>query len=112
MQLYLLARDGSTVRLIGESDRNYSLRLSHDEQRVALLRFEASVGTFDIWLMDAVRGIASRFTSDPASDVGAVWSPDDKEIVFSSSRNGPYNLYRKRGDASLSFVYSDAGTNS
>src|SRR5262249_31993445 len=97
-QLYLVRRDGSTVRTIGESDRYVSFTLSHDERQVALWKFEASAGTFDIWLMDVVRGIASRFPSDPATDLFTVWSPDDKEIVFSSTRHGPYNLYRKKVD--------------
>src|SRR5262249_38520379 len=66
--------------------------------QVALWKFDAAVGTYDIWLMDVVRGIASRFTFDPASDLYSVWSPDDKEIVFSLSRHGPFNLYRKKTD--------------
>src|SRR5262249_11746916 len=56
-QLYLVARDGSTLRAIGESDRYVSFSLSHDERQVALWKFDPSVGTLDIWLMDVVRGI-------------------------------------------------------
>jgi serine/threonine protein kinase/Tol biopolymer transport system component len=97
-QLHLVARDGSTLRAIGESDRDVSFSLSHDERQVALWRLDAAVGTYDIWLMDVARGIASRFTSDPASDLYPVWSPGDKEIVFSSSRHGVPNLYRKKAD--------------
>jgi len=74
------------------------LNPSHDERQVALARFEASVGTFDIWRMDIVSGITSRFTSDPSTEVYPVWSPDDKTIAFSSTRQGPYNLYRKNVD--------------
>jgi Tol biopolymer transport system component len=36
-----------------------------------------------------------RFTSDPATDVGPVWSPDGMRIVFASNRKGPFNLYQK-----------------
>jgi serine/threonine protein kinase/dipeptidyl aminopeptidase/acylaminoacyl peptidase len=97
-QLCIVARDGSTTRTVGESDRYISPNPSHDERQVALARFEASVGTFDIWRMDIVSGITSRFTSDPSTDMNPVWSPDDKTIVFSSTRQGPYNLYRKSVD--------------
>jgi serine/threonine protein kinase len=97
-QLYIVARDGSITRTVGESDRYLGLKPSHDERQVALSRFEASVGTYDIWRMDIVSGITSRFTSDPSTDTNPVWSPDDKTIVFSSSRQGPYNLYRKSVD--------------
>src|SRR5262249_29902095 len=71
MQLYLVARDGSTLRAIGEADRDFSFALSHDERQVALWRFDLSAGTFDIWVMDVIRGVASRLTSNPASDVYA-----------------------------------------
>src|SRR5262249_34278113 len=50
-QLHLVARDGSTLRAIGESDRYVSFSLSHDERQVALWKFDAAVGTYDIWLM-------------------------------------------------------------
>jgi Tol biopolymer transport system component len=91
----LVARDGTTLRTIGAPDRYIAISLSHDEKQLALWRFEPSQGTYDIWLMDTVRGIASRLTTDPATDVYAVWSPDDKEIIFSSTRRGSYNLFRR-----------------
>src|SRR5258707_7851753 len=46
--------------------------------------------------MDVERGVNSRFTSDPAQDLSAFWSPDYKEIVFSSTRRGQFDLYRKK----------------
>lgn len=96
LQLHLVGRDGNSLRTIGESDRYASFSVSHDERQIALWRFDAFVGTYDIWLMDVLRGIATPLTSDPATDLYPVWSPDDKEILFSSSRHGPYNLYRKK----------------
>jgi Tol biopolymer transport system component len=52
-------------------------------------------GTQDIWLFDLLRGIPSRFTSDPANDWFPLWSPDGNSIVFTSNREGVPNLYLK-----------------
>jgi Tol biopolymer transport system component len=92
----LVGRDGTPLRTIGDPDRYVSITLSHNEKQLALWRFGASEGTYDIWMMDVARGVASRFTTDPASDTYPVWSPDDKEIIFTSTRRGPYNLFRMR----------------
>jgi Tol biopolymer transport system component len=50
----------------------------------------------DIWIQEGAR--SSRFTTDPADDRIAVWSPDGKQLVFSSNRSGSMDLYRKRAD--------------
>src|SRR5262249_31242771 len=39
--------------------------------------------------------VRSRFTLDVAPDVGPVWSPDGKQMVFSSNRTTTYDLYEK-----------------
>ena len=79
---------GDASELIG------SLRPSPDGTRVAV-----QVGdTSDIWLYDLQRGGRSRFTSDPLNDIAALWSPDAKNIVFSSDRTGPPDLFIKPSD--------------
>jgi dipeptidyl aminopeptidase/acylaminoacyl peptidase len=92
----LVGRDGTTIRALGDSEQYVMLELSHGEKQLALSRFESSEGTYDIWLMDLTKGVPSRFTSDPATDQYPVWSPDDREIIFSSSRFGFNNLFRKK----------------
>jgi Tol biopolymer transport system component len=49
----------------------------------------------DLWLLDLARGVSTRFTFGPRSVDVAAWSPDGSEIVFSSNRNGVFDLYRK-----------------
>jgi Tol biopolymer transport system component len=95
-QLTLVSREGAALHPIGEPGIYLYFNLSHDERQVALTAFGVDSPTTDVWLMDVERGVSSRFTSDPAMEQNAYWSPDDKEIVFSSTRNGPFNLYRKK----------------
>src|SRR5262249_33725143 len=67
--------------------------LSPDGKRVAVYR--SVNGNTDVWLIDAARGVPTRFTFDAASDMYPIWSPDGSRVVFTSNRKGIYNLYWK-----------------
>jgi Tol biopolymer transport system component len=84
--------------------------LSPDGTRVAV-----GVGTWtpagDVWLLELSRGSLSRWTSHPNDDITPVWSPDGKEIVFASNRNGQFDLYKKdaRGTGAEELIFQSSG---
>ena len=88
-------RQGKRLRTAGEPRRYLQFTLSPDHKRIAIQITDPRVGTADIWVLDLVSGILSRMTTDPAEEDGATWSPDGREILYSSSRLGRSNLYRK-----------------
>jgi Tol biopolymer transport system component len=89
----IVSRDGTTVETLGKPNAFDSERLSPDGRTLAVaLRNEDSI---DIWLMDLVRGVPTRFTDDSALDLWQTWSPDGKELLFGSTRAGPSRMYRK-----------------
>jgi Tol biopolymer transport system component/predicted Ser/Thr protein kinase len=96
-QLTLVTREGSVRRVLAEPATDISMSVSHDGKQAAIARF-ANSPTSDVWLLDLDRGVSTRFTSDPSLDLGPVWSPDDKEIAFTSSRRGPFTMYRRKVD--------------
>jgi Tol biopolymer transport system component len=53
------------------------------------------LGTYDIWILDLASGIFSRVTTHPDDDEVPVWSPNGRELVFSSARTGELRLFRK-----------------
>jgi hypothetical protein len=73
---------------------------------------QGDAGNVDIWLFDLERGFPSRFTLDASIDIYPVWSPDGNQLVFSSFRNGIYDLYRKpaAGAGSAELLLSSAQT--
>jgi eukaryotic-like serine/threonine-protein kinase len=89
-------RTGKEIGLLGARGIYLNLSLSPDERRFAVDVADTQTGRNDIWLFDLSRGVPSRFTTDPAGDSFPVWSPDGNEIVFSSSREGVFNLYAKK----------------
>ena len=46
----------------------------------------------EIWIFDLIRNRAERLTAQ-GENVWPVWTPDGQKVVFSSDRNGPFNLY-------------------
>ncbi len=93
-QLRWFDRSGRELAKVGRPGDYLEPSLSPDGTRVAV-----GVGTWtpagDVWLLELSRGSLSRLTSHPTDDITPVWSPDGKEIVFASNRNGQFDLYRK-----------------
>jgi eukaryotic-like serine/threonine-protein kinase len=52
-------------------------------------------GNADVFVMEADHGTARRFTLGAKTEFDPVWSPDGRRIVFSTDRNGSYDLYEK-----------------
>ena len=69
-----------------------SMTLSPDGKRVAMTLGDP---TNDIWIHDLEKRTRSRLTFQGTPNVGAIWSPDGKQIAFMSGREGRFNLYLK-----------------
>jgi serine/threonine protein kinase/Tol biopolymer transport system component len=92
-------REGHVVGTVGEPGlygNLGNLALSPDGTRLALTKNSGGADAGNIWLLDLSRGGAStRFTFGSLVDTNPVWSPDGSHVIFSSNREGPYNLYQK-----------------
>jgi serine/threonine-protein kinase len=54
--------------------------------------------SLQIYIIDLARPTPRRLTSNSGWNRRAVWSPDGRELVFSSTRDGHLNLYRTAAD--------------
>jgi Tol biopolymer transport system component len=52
-------------------------------------------GHNDLWIRDMTRGVSSRFTFGPSTNVNGIWSPDGRSIVYTSRAKGAGDLYVK-----------------
>ena len=55
-------------------------------------------GNTDVWVYDVQRETRTRLTFDPGQDGNPLWSPDGRQVLFSSTREGSLNIYSKAAD--------------
>lgn len=67
-------------------------RFSPDGQKIAI-GVRQQDGYKDIWILDSQGNKLEELMHDRAIDGGAVWSPDGRNLYFSSDRSGIFNLY-------------------
>ncbi len=95
--LYLLNADGShPEQLTQYNDINtqvYAPRWSQDGKNITYSVFRSN-GMRDIAIIDAATKRTTLITNDSANDRASMFSPDGKEVVFLSHRNGIPNIYR------------------
>jgi eukaryotic-like serine/threonine-protein kinase len=87
-------RTGRQLGLIGAVGNYGGPRLSPDDGRVAVQSRDAKAGS-DISLIELAKRTSSKFTFDPAEDFWPLWSPDGKQIIWASNREGIHGIYRK-----------------
>ena len=61
--------------------------LSHDDKTIGAQRVDPVTQSQDVWLIDPVRGAASRLTTNPGLDNMGIWSPDSRHILYGSTRD-------------------------
>ena len=92
------SRTGQLLARPGRGGTYRGAELSPDGSRVALHRHEADGG--DIWIVEP-SGSETRLTWTAAQhNSSPIWSPDGRDITYSSLRDGKSGLYRKRADGS------------
>ena len=70
-------------------------RISPDGTQVAL---DVRDQEEDIWVWDVARENLRRLTFEPGTDIYPVWTPDSQHVVFTSSREGPQDMFWKAAD--------------
>lgn len=94
--LVIVSRDGKSVEPVGLPGGFHAMRLSPDGKTVAAVQNDEETEAVSIWLTDLSGGAPVPIVQDPSVNVAPVWSPDGRELLFSSSREGGYKTFRKR----------------
>lgn len=80
---------GVATPAFDENDAS-GLRLSPDGSQVAMTKYDADAGGPAIWVRDLTRQVTSRLTTGAGSAFLGAWTPDGRQILFSTDAQGPY----------------------
>ena len=84
-------RTGKVTGTVGDRSSYINLALSPDGRRLAVSQATSSTRNIDIWVFDLERpGSPTRLTTDPAAEFDPTWSPDGSQVLFTSTRTGPF----------------------
>jgi serine/threonine protein kinase/Tol biopolymer transport system component len=92
-------RNGRVDKFLGASEYR-DLVLSHSGRELAYEDRDPDTGARDIWVADVDRKQARRLTATAGDETAPVWSADDREIYYTSTRKGRLGLYRRAADGS------------
>ena len=96
-KLVWVSRNGVEQPLAAPAHAYFAPRLSPDGRRVAVTVTEQES---QVWLYDLSRETLTRFTLEGNTNTSPLWTPDGKRIAFSSTKDGPVNIYWQMADGS------------
>lgn len=86
-------RTGNRIKVSAHTGINGAPAFSPDGRKLVLTLGGAD-GNLDIHVMDLASKEVTRLTTDRAIDTEGSWSPDGKQIYFTSDRSGGPQVYR------------------
>jgi serine/threonine protein kinase/Tol biopolymer transport system component len=93
-RLVFFDRAGHEAGTVGAPGGYLDVSFTRDGHRIYYDRTQPGIGTFDVWAYDLERGVESRITSSPDTEIAGLELPDRKSIVYSASRLAQPQLYR------------------
>jgi len=82
------SRTGDLAGTLGPRGTYNQPRISPDGARVVVSSPDPQTGNRDLFVIEVARGTFSRLTTHVANDWYPVWSPDGKQLLFGSDRDG------------------------
>jgi len=95
-EMVLVDRAGAVSGRVGATQMAmFFPELSPDGKQIAVSARDGEANDRDIWIHDVATGSKRVVAPAKGNDNFPVWSPDGKQMIFTSSRLGNYELYRK-----------------
>ncbi len=96
--LVWLDRNGVGMQVIRDRELFSDFVLSRDGTRLAYSVNSTGQGATDLWVLDLVRGPASRLTFEEGNETDPVWSRDGRFLYYSNDRRNDGAIFRRSSD--------------
>jgi Tol biopolymer transport system component len=83
-------RSGKRLGTVGEQGDFYDLDLSPDDKKVVTT--ELNTATATIWVHDLATNLKTRLTFSGGAHLTPLWSPDGKEVAFTSNQQAAISV--------------------
>ncbi len=103
-------RAGHRTGTVGDPGPYDQLVLSPRGHHATVERSDAQGEHWDLWDADLESGIFSRLTTHPADDSDPSWSPDERQLAFTTRREGRPKVFVKdlaTGTETLLFSFAE-----
>jgi Tol biopolymer transport system component len=97
-------------RVAQEDQYISTFRLSPDDRRLAFARADAA-GYPHLWQLGLDRPVPIQLTFALRAETFPLWSPDGRQLVFSSDQSGVFQIYQKSADGTGQENVLTAGRN-
>ena len=92
---------GNIIKALFDKDIYQFATFSPDGNKIAFDSYDAAEKNIDVWTYDINRNVLTRLTFEQTADRVPLWTPDGKQIAFSSNPDGGvYDSYIKNSDGS------------
>jgi eukaryotic-like serine/threonine-protein kinase len=99
-QLTWFDRRGKQVGTVGTADLVANPKLSPDGRRVAVDQTDTDGRHVNVWIHDLNSDASARLGFGPWLEQVTVWSPDGKQVLYTSNEKLFFSLYLKNADGS------------
>ena len=83
-------RSGKRLGTVGEQGEFFDLDLSSDEKKIATTELDTATAT--IWVHDLANNLKTRLTFSGGAHLTPIWSPDGKEVAFTSNQQAAISV--------------------
>jgi Tol biopolymer transport system component len=97
-QLLWFDRKGKQVGVVAKPGVYGNVALAPNGTSMAADATDSGNQNTDVWTYELERENAKRLSFDPAIDTMPLWSPDGRQLIFSSNRGLKFDLYLKGSD--------------
>jgi Tol biopolymer transport system component len=100
-QLTWFDRSGKRLSEITKDDGSYARpELSPDGKRISASAIRAQTNIIDLFIVDVVRNVSTRFTFGGTLTRSSIWSPDGRFVAYTALVKGKAALVKKQFDGS------------